>query len=90
MKSVMQPQIEDDVCYVCLKHGATDIHHVMNGAYKKKSEEDGFLVKVHRVCHRFIHDHPMTAQTYKKRAQQIYEETHTREEWIARYGKSYL
>ena len=84
-------QTDKEVCYLCNKPmGNGDLHHVFNGAYKSKSEEDGFIVYVHRVCHDFIHTHAMTRTTIKARAQKVYEKEHTREEFIQRYGKNYL
>ena len=87
MKSVMQ---KGEACYLCGKWGPTETHHVFNGPYRKKSEEDGFTVRLHSQCHRFVHDHPETAKTLKKRGQKIFELSHSREEFIERYGKSYL
>ena len=80
-------------CYLCSNWGAgrMEWHHVLNGPFRKKAEEDGLKVKVHRTCHRFIHEHPDTANTLKKRAQRCYEEQiGTREEFMERYHRNYL
>ena len=67
-------------------------HHVMNGhGYRDKSEEDGLFCFVHPTCHKYIHEHPMTARTLKMRSQKVYEaELGTREQFIKRYGKNYI
>lgn len=88
-KTILQTDL--DVCFVCGKRGATDWHHVFNGAMKKRSEEDGMMIHIHRGCHRFLHEHPMSNETMKKRAQRKWEETYgDREAFIERYRKNYL
>lgn len=87
-KSVMQA--DPNVCFYCVRYGATETHHVMNGALRSKSEKDGFIVRLHHDCHMYIHEHPDAAVDLKRKAQEIYEKTHTREQWIERYRKSYL
>lgn len=41
-------------CYVCGK-AASDWHHVMHGADKKKSEIYGLMVPLCRECHNKVH-----------------------------------
>lgn len=85
---------DPEICEVCGKfiYGGRDKHHVMNGAaYRQKSEEDGLYVYLHHNCHMWLHEHPISMRTFKQRAQRYYEENiGTREEFIKRYGKSYL
>lgn len=89
MKSVIQKDCSK--CFVCGKGGELHPHHIFNNAYKKKSEEDGYIIFVHNTpCHQQIHGKSGEAKYYKKYAQEKYEKTHTREEFIKRYGKSYL
>lgn len=90
MESRMQSDLS--VCYLCGKPlSKGDKHHVFNGAKRDRSEEDGMFIHVHRVCHNYIHNHPMTAQTIKARGQKVFEEQiGDRDEFIKRYGKSYL
>lgn len=87
-KSVMQA--DPNVCFYCSNYGTHDTHHVFNGAFRKKSEKDGFVVRLHHSCHMYIHEHPGAAIDMKRKAQEIYERTHTREEFMERYEKSYL
>ena len=90
MKSRLQK--DEDICYLCGKYMTSkNMHHILNGAYKAKCEADRFVCFVHPTCHRYIHDHAMTARTLKQRAQKCFEkEIGTRKEFISRYGKNYL
>ena len=87
-------QKDKEYCYICGKalYGVVDPHHIFEGtANRRKSDEDGFVVYVHRCCHTWLHNHPLSMITYKKRAQRIFEEElGSREDFIKRYGKSYL
>lgn len=92
MVSKLQKDIE--ICEVCKKRivGTKNLHHCLNGtAYRKKCDEDGLVIYLHPTCHMWLHEHPKSLQTFKARAQRFYEENiGTREEFIDRYGKSYL
>lgn len=90
MKSVIQKDCNK--CFVCGKGGELHPHHIMEGtANRKKSDEDKLIVYVHNLpCHRDIHDHPKKYIYLKQYAQKTYEKNHGREEWIKRYGKSYI
>lgn len=81
------------ICPVCNKEiwGAKNAHHVFNGAYKEKSEEDMFYMNLHPECHRELHDNPKIAKELKAKCQKWYEaDMGSREDFIKRYGKSYL
>ena len=43
------------ICYKC-GCPATEIHHIFNGAMRKKSEQYGAVVPLCRECHARIHD----------------------------------
>ena len=89
MKSVIQAN--KDYCYVCGKPYATDEHHIFGGRTRKKSDEDGMIIYLHRTCHRWLHDHPISSETFKIRAQKIWELKYgSRKDFIKRYGKSYI
>lgn len=44
---------ENDICYVCGRHG-TEIHHVFFGPYRSKSERWGLKVRLCRTHHESI------------------------------------
>lgn len=82
------------ICEVCGKpiYGRKDLHHIFEGtANRKKSDEDGMVLYLHPCCHRYLHDHPRSMLTIKQRAQVEWEkEFGSREDFIKRYGRSYL
>lgn len=83
----------NDYCDVCGKYiyGGKDKHHLMNGPYRQKSEEDGLYIYLHHSCHMWLHNHPKSMRTFKQKGQKYYEEhIGSREDFIKRYGKSYL
>lgn len=93
MKSIVQS--DNTICYLCHKRivGTRHEHHVFNGtANRKKSEEDGLKVYLHGTCHEWLHNHPISNRTIKRRVQLVWQEVNnkTEEEFIKRYGKSYL
>ena len=72
--------------------GRGEKHHILNGlGYRDKCEADRLFCFVHPQCHKYIHAHPITARSLKQRSQRVFEEQiGTRDEFIKRYGKSYL
>ena len=91
MESIIQK--DKDICYLCGKYGAGDVHHIFNGAANRsKSEEDRMKVYLHRVCHDWIHRHEMSDLNLKAKAQRIWCEHYgkSEEDFIKRYGKSYI
>jgi hypothetical protein len=87
-KSRLQTDYEH--CYLCGKAAPLDVHHIFNGAYRKRSTEDSMVILVCRWCHIYLHENPKQARLLKAKAQRILEESMTRDEFIKRYGKSYL
>lgn len=76
-------------CFLCGRWTGLEHHHVFNGPYKKKSEEDGFMVWLCVEHHRQVHEDAELRLRLKKIGQFIYEQNHTRDEFRKRYGKSY-
>ena len=83
----------------CLFTGDTNglhKHHVFNGPNRRLSEQDGLWVwlrwdhHIENSPHRTPHNSADVDLMLKKFAQRKYEETHTREEFMARYGRNYL
>jgi hypothetical protein len=82
-------------------HKKTECHHIFPGtALRRISEENGFKV---RLCPRhhegdesgtaFSVHHPERNQfaiALQRECQMEYEKTHSREEWMALMGRSYL
>lgn len=83
-------------CYVTGDTEGLHKHHCLNGPNRRLAEEDGLWVWLRWDRHianspwDTPHNNPKVDLFYKKLAQRTYEETHTREEWMARYGRNYL
>lgn len=45
---------------------ATDMHHIFNGAYRKKSEIYGAVIPLCRRCHDYYHHSGKGRQEYEK------------------------
>lgn len=87
-------QGEYPICEVCgiPIYGAKDLHHIFEGtANRKKSDEDSMVIYLHPCCHDWLHRHPLSMLTIKQRGQRVWEEEFgSREDFIRRYGRSYL
>ena len=94
MKSIIQ---DEKKCYITGYEGlGLHKHHCMNGPDRSKAEEDGLYVylrwdmHIADSPHRTPHNDRETDLWLKRVAQKKYEETHSRDEWMARYGRNYL
>lgn len=92
MKSIMQ---EDDRCYLCRMAVGTETHHVFPGnPNRKHSDQDGLTVRLCRRCHDDVHFNKDKSKELmdrlRREGQEAYELTHTREEFMKRYGRSWL
>lgn len=96
-KSIIQE--DSSKCFLCGRNGSSDPlekHHVFPGnPNRKHSEEDGLFVficgdRCHRNGKLSAHQSAVTAELLKVEAQKAYEDRHTREEFVQRYGKNYL
>lgn len=91
MKSIIQ---KTKKCWVC---GSTSVHehHIFFGsANRKKSEQYGMKVwlcpRHHNMSNQGVHFDKQLDLYLKRYAQLEFEKTHTREEFIEVFGKSYL
>ena len=93
MKSIIQ---KDKECYFCGAIDNLDRHHCIGGtANRRLSEQDGLWVYLckdhHTMSSQSVHQDENMNKVLKKIAQKEWEKTFgTREEFIKRYGKSYL
>ena len=90
MKSIIQK--EWDRCYIC--HGLpTDVHHLFGGSRRKKADKDGLTIHVCRGCHQKIHEGEQSGLyqlLLHQKGQMTFENEHSREYFMERYGKNYL
>ena len=71
-------------------------HHIMGGAYRKKSDEDGLVIfltpELHNMSNQGIHFNKWFDNYAKKQAQKKWMEYYNKtvDDWVARYGHNYL
>jgi len=99
MKSIMQ---DKKACYITGQeddgtlYGSLDKHHIFFGNDRKTSEQNGFWVYLRHDHHiqdsKFAtpHNNADVDRWLKRKCQKKYEETHSREEFMALIGKNYL
>lgn len=97
--SLIQEDREDgsERCFICKKYGTMEFHHILNGSLRSVSEKIGAWVWLCPECHRKIHNyrHGKDDRIYdpmwlKGLCQEVYETSHTREEWMALVHKNYV
>lgn len=77
-------------CYIC-GGSASEMHHMLHGTFMRaKADKYGLVIPLCRRCHNMIHDKGIYDKALQQTAQRIFEEDHTREEFIKEFGKSFL
>lgn len=84
----------DETCEICGRY-PTEVHHVFFGtANRKLSEKWGMVARLCPKCHKdgklAAHRCRETDLMLKMRYQRIFEETHSREEFVKIFGRNYL
>lgn len=88
LKSIMTKDL--DTCFLCGKP-REQFHHVMNGAYRKKSEKYGLIVPLCHKCHARVHDtNEEDYRLLKRLAQADFLMEHSNNLWLKEFGKNYL
>lgn len=92
MKSIIQDKKE---CFVCRTTYGLHDHHIFYGSSNRKnSETHGLKVWLcgyhHNLSNNGVHFNKQLDTELKQLAQAKYEETHTRDEFRAIFGKSWL
>lgn len=82
-------------CYVSGWGGALDVHHIYPGNPNRRiSDENGFWVYLRHDVHMAAHERREPYETLladlQRECQEEFEKTHTREEFRALIGRSYL
>lgn len=99
-KSILQPAGEKR-CFLCMElygdyqEKEVEEHHIIPGtANRAKSEELGLKCNLclehHRNSPEAVHTNAANALILKQKAQEAYEQTHSRREWMKEIGKNYL
>ena len=90
VKSIMQNENE---CFICDTKLGLQEHHIFPGSFRNNSEKYGLKVVLcerHHTGDNGVHNFPMLMISLKLAAQLRFEETHSREEFIKEFGRSYL
>lgn len=78
-------------CYMCGTTENLHRHHMLHGtANRKKADKYDLTVFLCWKHHMEVHRDPTLDRTFKMLGQKIFEETHTREEFIQEFGRNYL
>ena len=91
MKSIIQTEKE---CWVCGTTLNLHNHHIFYGPNKPNSERLGLKIYLcarhHNMSNGGVHFDPELDDKIKIMAQKKFEETHTREEFMAIMGRNYI
>ena len=81
-------------CYLCGRYTRLEEHHLIPGINRKHSEEYGLKIDVCSDCHTAapgaIHRNPKLQRELKELGQRMFEENHSREEFMQIFGRNYL
>lgn len=98
-KSILNTQ--KGICYLCAKlnndyrRKYTEEHHILFGSgQRQQAERKGIKVDLciyhHRIGQQAVHNNQKMREMLCRIAQEEYEKTHTREEWMSFAKKNYL
>lgn len=90
MKSIIQTKKQ---CFICKKTDGLHLHHCLTGCRRKTADKNGLTVWLcaeHHTGDNGVHNDNRKILALKRIAQRKYEETHSREEFIRVFNKSYL
>ncbi len=81
------------VCVLCGRKGYMHEHHIFEGSLRKRSERYGMMCMLCPYCHigdNGVHLNEKLNKKLKRAAQAKFEKTHSREDFIKLFGRSYL
>ena len=92
---------KDGTCYLCIKeyhnygrHRMVHEHHIYGGANRSISEANGFKAYLCPCHHQFskqaVHNDHRLMRMMQEDCQRVFEESHSREEFMALIGRNYL
>lgn len=81
-------------CFVCGRICQTHKHHIFGGANRRLSEEDGLYIYLcpqhHNMGNWCVHNDIRMNRWIQQEGQMAYESTHSREDFMRRYGRNYI
>ena len=78
------------VCRVCGTHGVTHMHHIFEGARRKISEREGFVIELCPRCHERAHNDKDFGDCLKRDCQMEYLEEHSMQDWMELMGRNWI
>lgn len=88
MESIIQSERR---CYLCGSVRDLQLHHCQHGPNRSRADEDGLTVHLCVTCHTNLHSRGWGDKELKQISQRAWEDKcGSREDFIKRYGKSYL
>lgn len=90
-KSILQDKKE---CYITGRTDGLHKHHIFGGSNRQISEKHGFYIYLvpyyHNMSDKDIHFDKRFDLYVKRKCQEKFEETHSREEFMKLIGRNYL
>lgn len=92
-------QAKDGTCYLCAREGnlakqTVQEHHIFGGANRQISEAEGLkvylCVRHHTEGKDAVHRNAEAMNRLRQEGQRAYEQTHTRQQFMAKFGRNYL
>ena len=93
-------QQKDGRCFMCMLEGNDQLyrgiqeHHIYGGPNRQQSEEEGLKVYLcldhHTAGPEAVHNNHSNMLKLQQIGQKEYEKTHSREEFIKKFGKNYI
>ena len=92
-RSILQDDLTE--CYICGTNQNIHLHHIFFGtANRKQSDKHNLVVALcmehHTGSNNSVHRNREVDLALKKKAQEVFEKEHTREEFRKLFNKSYL
>lgn len=93
MKSIVQ-DLNQERCFLCGSTCNLELHHIMHGTANRRLATlyglTCWLCRNHHTGKFGVHTHSDLNRQLQMTAQNAFEQTHTRQEWMKIFGKNYL
>jgi len=76
-------------CYFCPKE-KEDLHEILYGRNRRNSMKYGYVLPLCRSHHNSFHDNHVLTKRWCAKCQEHFEQTHSREEWLAVFHMNYI
>ena len=76
-------------CYFC-GLPRQDLHELLGGRNRLNSMKYGYVLPLCRSHHNMLHNNVVLIEEWKRKSQEHFEESHSRDEWLEVFKKNYL